>query len=473
LKALLRAVRSGLIAVLLAAIPIGLRAQDNPSTEAHAALAAYVAKPDASYAWRIHARYEHRGAEIIELRLNSQTWQDVPWKHQLLLVKPDRVVGENQGLLIIGGGRWRDEYDRVPTSSLLPEGAEIFVAIARRLRTVVAVVGQVPFQPLFDRREDELIAYTFDRYLDTGDEEWPLLLPMVKSAVRAMDASSGLAGREWGMPLRTFTVLGGSKRGWTAWLTAAVDSRVTALVPVVIDALNMARHFPYQSEVWGEPSEEIRPYTELNLHNVLASDEGRALREIVDPFSYRAAITQPKLIVLATNDGYFPVDSANLYWDELDGPKYLLYLPNDRHSVRDYARLVGTLRALHESGSSAAPLPTLEWEYRWADDALALCVRSDPAPRAVRVWTAASEDRDFRNAVWAAGPERRRDDRYVLSVSRPSAGYIAVFAEATYGRGRSAYSLSTNLAVLAAPSARDVGPHPVGSEGVCGSPGPL
>jgi hypothetical protein len=98
----------------------------------------------------------------------------------------------------------------------------------------VAVVGQVPFQPLFDRREDELIAYTFEQYLQTGDAEWPLLLPMVKSTVRAMDASSDVARREWHIPLPTFTVLGGSKRGWT---------------------------------------------------------------------------------VLATNDGYFPVDSANLYWD--------------------------------------------------------------------------------------------------------------------------------------------------------------
>lgn len=463
--------RSGLIALLLAASPIELRAQDGASIEAHAALAAYVAKPDASYAWQIHARYAHRGAEIIELRLHSQTWRDVLWKHQFLLIKPDRIVGENQGLLIIGGGRWREEYDGVPISSLLPDGAEIFVAIARRLRTVVAVVGQVPFQPLFDRREDELIAYTFEQYLRTGDAEWPLLLPMVKGTVRAMDASSEVARREWNMPLSTFTVLGGSKRGWTAWLTAAVDSRVTALAPVVIDALNMAEHFPYQSEVWGEPSEEIRPYTELNLHNVLASEEGSALREIVDPFSYRTAITQPKLIVLATNDAYFPVDSANLYWDELDGPKYLLYLPNDRHSIRDYARLIATLGALHESASSAARLPELEWEYRWASDALTLCVRSDPAPRVLRVWTAESADRDFRDAIWEDRREQRRDDAYVLTMPRPAAGYIAVFGEATFGRGRSAYSLSTNLAV-AAPSAGDDGPHPVGSEGLCRSLGP-
>ena len=103
-----------------------------------------------------------------------------------------------------------------------------------------------------------------------------------------------------------FTVLGGSKRGWTTWLTAAQDRRVTALAPAVLDALNMEQHFPYQTRTWGRPSEEIQPYTTLNLPEVLGSPAGEPLRRIVDPFEYRAAITQPKLVVLATNDRYFP-----------------------------------------------------------------------------------------------------------------------------------------------------------------------
>ena len=51
----------------------------------------------------------------------------------------------------------------------------------------------VPNQPLTfageaeKRSEDAIIAYSWDKYLRTGDEAWPLRLPMTKSVVRAMD----------------------------------------------------------------------------------------------------------------------------------------------------------------------------------------------------------------------------------------------------------------------------------------------
>ncbi|HZF29804.1 MAG TPA: PhoPQ-activated protein PqaA family protein [Gammaproteobacteria bacterium] len=456
--------------LLAAGATLAVASEPGELTAASGALASYVAKPDPTYGWQVRARYQKHGAEMVELTLESQTWRGGLWKHQMMLIKPSHVSDPGHGLLIVGGGRWRDSYETDAPPETLGDDADIFIAIARRLNTVVAVVGQVPFQPLFDRREDQLIAYTFDQYLHTGDTEWPLLLPMVKAAVRAMDASSEAAAKEWGTPLETFTVLGGSKRGWTTWLTAAVDRRVTGLVPAVIDALDMERHFPYQTEVWGAPSDKIRPYTDLNLDKVLGSDDGAALRRIVDPFEYRAAIVQPKLVVLATNDHYFPVDSANLYWDSLVGPKYLLYLPNNQHSIKDYRRLIPSLDALNRSVVTGESLPTLEWEYRFGDDTTTLCVRSTPTPRHVRLWSAPSADRDFREAVWTAAPDHGREHLYTFAIPRPATGYVGVFAEAEYGRGLFPYSFSTNLVVLAAPDVRAIGARPAGTPGVCDVP---
>jgi PhoPQ-activated pathogenicity-related protein len=340
------------------------------------------------------------------------------------------------------------------------------VAIARVLRTPVVVLGQVPYQPLFGLREDRLIAHSFDRYLATGDTEWPLLLPMVKSVVRAFDAASAESEREWGAPLERFTLIGGSKRGWTTWLTAAVDSRVTALAPIVIDALNMERHFPHQVEAWGAPSQSIAPYTELGLDKILASPQGKELREIVDPYSYRARLTQPKLVVLATNDQYFPLDSANLYFGDLSEPKRLLYLPNEPHSVRHYGPFIRALRALNEAAGGGEPLPQIDWEYVTADSGgTDLCVRA-PAARGVQLWRAASADRDFRDDEWKVAADSAGES-VRFSVPRPTNGYVAVFGQVAFGRALRAFTLSTSLDVLASPGEPPYGTKPPGVAGVC------
>jgi len=142
------------------------------------------------------------------------------------------VADPRHAVMVVGGGRWHHEFATGTAEEPFPDDGKLFVAIARALRSTVVVLGQVPFQPLFDLTEDRLIAHSFERYLATGDPEWPLLLPMVKSVVRALDASSEAAAQQWGAPLERFTVTGGSKRGWTTWLTAAVDPRVTAIAPI-------------------------------------------------------------------------------------------------------------------------------------------------------------------------------------------------------------------------------------------------
>jgi PhoPQ-activated pathogenicity-related protein len=434
------------------------------------ALARYVAKPDDSFKWELRTHYRAKGADAIELLVQSQTWQGIPWKHQVVLIKPHGLDEPEHALLIVGGGRWQESYaDPSPGDEDLPKGGNTFVALARLLHTVVVVVGQVPYQPMFDLSEDRLIAHTFDEYLRTGDQEWPLLLPMVKAVVRALDASNEASTREWNQPLKTFTVFGASKRGWTTWLTGAVEPRATALAPVVFDALNMAQHFPHQTAVFGAPSDEIKPYTELGLDQILTSDRGASLRRIVDPYSYLDALKQPKLIMIATNDAYFPSDSANLYWDALEGPKYLLYLPNEPHSIKHYTQTFRTLRAFERSVTGGTPLPKLEWEFVWDGQGAggSLCVRSDPKPTAVRLWTANAEGRDFRNATWTAGAEISARDAANLKLDPPTTGYRSVVAEVDYGHFLSAYSLSTNLAVLAAPGAAEPGPRPHGVTGVC------
>ena len=62
-----------------------------------------------------------------------------------------------------------------------------------------------------------------------------------------MDATVNFVGSSAGgsRTINHFVLTGGSKRGWTAWLAAAVDSRVTAVSPIVSDLLNMKKSFAH------------------------------------------------------------------------------------------------------------------------------------------------------------------------------------------------------------------------------------
>jgi PhoPQ-activated pathogenicity-related protein len=418
-----------------------------PTSSPKNALEDYVAAPDSSFGWHVLARYSPPGADVVALELTSQTWQGIVWKHQLYVFRPHAAgVDARQGLLVVGGGRWHDRFETEPAKEL-PDDAKIFLEMARRLDAVVAVVGQVPFQPMFDLNEDSLIAYTFDRYLKTGDADWPLLLPMVKSVVKAMDATQQFMISEWHEAPQRFTVLGGSKRGWTTWLLGAVEPRAAVLVPVVIDALNFRRNMPYQSTVWGAPSPALAPYTKLHLIDILGSSQGEALREIVDPYSYRKRLTQPKLVVVATNDPYFPLDALNLYWDALPPPKYILYAPNQTHSMDDYGRLIPTMNAVHRASEGGASLPAMKWEFQSRDHALRLCVRSVPEPGAVVAWTADSTDAGFVHARFSSQPVAADRGVFVFDLARPDSGYRAVFAETAFGAGDAKYTLSTNVRI--------------------------
>lgn len=437
------------------------------SIDSSSALARYVAETDTSYSWSVEARYKYRGADVVGIRLHSQSWRGHLWKHQLYVIKPPRVAESGHAVLVVAGGRWRDAYD-TQWSDSLPDEVDIFSRIASRLQSIIVVVAQIPYQPLFDRTEDQIIAYTFDQFLETGDSDWPLLLPMVKAVVRAMDAAEAVVHSEWEESIDSFTVVGGSKRGWTTWLVGAIDERVSAIVPIVIDALNMAAHFPYQSEVWGSPSAEIAPYTDRDLHLILGSDAGRDLRSIVDPFSYRSMLVQPKLVVVATNDDYFPVDSLNLYWRELPEPKFVLYLPNDGHSTDDFRRILRGLRFIHQSAAKIIEMPELSWEFQQDSTGLHLSIRSQPRPRRVRTWVASMSSRDFRDATWRSSRVRQRDGVYSSALERPENGHSAFFAELTFGRGRSAYSISTNLCVVSALPDLTDSPGIILQEDICG-----
>ena len=289
----------------------------------------YLNAEDASYKWTEKTTTEIEGCQVTVLRLTSQTWQGIKWRHWMHVIRPTEVKHAGQAMLVIGGGNSSKKEPSAKTFEVM-----LLREVAVQTGSVIVVVGQVPNQPLFDgKHEDSLIAHTFQQFLDTKDESWPALMPMTKAAMRAMDAATAFLAKKYEQKVEKFTVTGASKRGWTTWLTGAFDRRVEAIAPMVIDTLNFAKQMPLQVETFGQFSEEIDDYTKLDLPGKMMTEEGKRLVQIVDPYRYRERLAMPKLIVLGTNDRYWPVDAAKMYFGDLKGEKHIHEVPNAGHGL--------------------------------------------------------------------------------------------------------------------------------------------
>jgi PhoPQ-activated pathogenicity-related protein len=413
-------------------------------------LGEYVAAHDDSYAWFKRSEGSVLTCQYKELILTSQTWRGIPWKHQLFLLRPAQVdPTARHGLLMIAGGNWSDKLADQATQLKLPGEAQILAVLAETLKMPVAILLHVPQQPIFDgKREDQIIAYTFREFLKSGDASWPALLPMTKSAVRAMDATQEAMKKEWGIDVATFTVTGASKRGWTTWLTGAVDDRATAIAPMVIDMLNMSRHTKLQKESFGgKSSEQVDDYK--GLDEFIDTPRGGLLRKIVDPWEYRQRLTQPKLVILGTNDRYWPLDACDLYWDDLQGEKHLIYVPNNGHGLPDRARLIAGINALNRRVIKGQPLPKLDWSFKNGDGHVQLNVVSDVRPSRVVIWSATARTRDFRDSKWTSANAEAADATFIHRQPVPAEGHSAFLGEAVFNEGTDdQFWLSTNVRIV-------------------------
>lgn len=425
------------------------------ANSAHADLAEYLAKPDDSFAWELRQKTDAETATVYDLRLTSQTWHDIKWQHNLLLFVPKGVPATDTAVLMIEGGS-NTKLDAKPSLDTLLYGA----MLAAKVGAPCAVLKQVPNQPLFNNlKEDAAIAETFRRFMETKDESWPLLLPMVKSAVRGMDAVQAFCAKQTPLRIKKFIVTGASKRGWTTWLTSGSDPRVVALAPMVIDVLNMGPQMEHQKKELGDYSAQTGDY-----HKLLSRPEDaltRRLWQIVDPWSLRDKITQPKLVILGNNDPYWTTDALNLYWDGLAGPKWIHYVPNAGHdlSPRDEngkrqmpLRAIDALGAFARHQITGKPLPQLTWKHTDRAGRPALEITSTPAPKAARLWVAQAATHDFRQARWSAQAAKLDGSKASGAIDLPKTGSAAFYGALEYEIGGSTFHLCTQIRIVDAPA---------------------
>jgi PhoPQ-activated pathogenicity-related protein len=447
----------------MAGLPLALLAQQPARTPARAlsdqtALDRYVAAPDPHYAWKVLRESSADGVTTTLLEMTSQRWlteREVErplWTHWITVVRPAKVTSDVSLLYITGGSLDRPAPARPPAW---------LVDAARDTGTVTAELRLVPNQPIVfmddparkPRTEDDFIAYTWDKFLRTGDEKWPARLPMTKSAVRAMDAVAEFAAspQGGGSQVRRFVVSGASKRGWTTWTTAAVDRRVVAIVPAVIDMLNLEPSFVHHYRAYGTWSDAVTDYVDQGIMDWMGTPEFRKLMKLVEPYEYRDRLTMPKLLLNAAGDEFFLPDSSQFYFDGLKGETHVRYVPNAAHAL-EKSDALETLHSFYAAVVSGRPRPEVRWTFE-KDGSIKVTTKE--LLREVRLWQATNPAaRNFRLDVLGAayrdtpltpaGP-----NTWVARVPPPAKGWTAFFVEMTFpGGGKYPLKITSGVRVV-------------------------
>jgi PhoPQ-activated pathogenicity-related protein len=441
----------------------GLLAAGAVSAADQTALDRYVAAPDPNYKYELVSTIPGEGCTTYVLDMTSQQWKttaevDRPlWKHWVTIVKPDKVA-TTTGFLYITGGSNGDKPPAKPD--------EMLTSLALSTNSIASEVRMVPNEPLTfvgetkKRSEDGIIAYTWDKYLRTGDDSWPLRLPMTKAAVRALDTVTSFCKSQGpGMCPEKYVVAGGSKRGWTTWTTAAVDRRVVAIAPFVIDLLNIVPSFEHHYRAYGFWAPAVGDYVAMGIMDRTDTPEYRALMKIEEPYSYRDRLTMPKYMINATGDQFFLPDSSQFYFDGLKGEKHLRYVPNTKHSLAG-SDARESLQAFYESIVNETPRPDFSWQLE--KDGVIRVKTGAVKPAGVKLWQATDpKARDFRldtiGPAYHASPlEDQGGGVYSGKVEKPEQGWTAYFVELTYPAGGK-YPLKFTTSVYVMP---DVLPYP-------------
>ena len=229
---------------------------------------------------------------------------------------------------------------------------------------------------------------------------------------------------------------GGSKRGWTTWLTGASDKRVAAIAPMVIDILNMPVNLDYQVKMWKDYSVQIEDYVKLGIPQTARSEKGQAITTMVDPYSYRKKLTMPKMIFMGTNDEYWTVDAIKHYIDSIPGQNFVNYVPNVGHGLGDKRQALSGLSAFFGQTLAGTPYPILEWNISESRNGVTLKVSTTPDMLVDAIlWSTDSEDTDFRDEHWTGKSlELKKKKPAVVSAIQPfpETGYRAFYLDLRY-----------------------------------------
>jgi len=378
----------------------------------------YVWNTDQMMSWEIISKKKYDDLTFYHINLISHIWE-----HTVHVFVPSNIISDIV-LLRVGSG--------TIGSDCIPDKMMHNIAIATN--TVTAKLFSVPNQPIIFNDNESLIedaamAHSWYLYCEYDNPELLINFPMVKSVVNAITMLSEFCD------IKRCVLMGASKRAQTIWLTALIDKRVCAIIPLVFDTLNFQQTLPRHKQWYDDIN---HPLDEYHRYDIFTLDNLEKL-SIIDPYTYRDRIHIPKYIINSTGDKFFLPDSSNYYFHDISGTNLLLYISNTCHDL--HSLKTETICNFYQHIIHDIPFVTYEWKILRA----CIHISLQSLPKKQTIWYAINPiNRDFRLST--IGPNWKSidlienenwkityyPDCYELESLYRGPGYIAFYIEFEY-----------------------------------------
>ncbi|XP_026523025.1 autocrine proliferation repressor protein A-like [Notechis scutatus] len=378
------------------------------------ALEDYVNLPDPHYSYTLVSKEEHHDSTVYTINMTSLKWLEdsevdkTIWWHMVTMTTPKvykNAQMKKSCFLLLAGGR----------NDGLEEPAEYS---ADQIRTLAVTTGSYkhPFG-MKNITENSLFAYVLWRFINdpTTSLDWIIQFPMVKATVRALDTVADFLLKQPGedIQITTFMVLGSSKRGWIAWLTAAIDKRVVSFVSVVMDVLNFVENLHHQYRSYCGWSFALAPFYYINITQQIDHPRFELIASNIDPLKYNEHyINKTKYLLVASGDEMGQPDNSYYYFNQLTGEKYLRIIPNMNHALAFYEDSIGIPTAtFYLITMQNQQHPQVHWNRTVKNTGGTIYFSTDQEPSLIYAYYANTNDdtrRDFRMYV-LSGQEAKRN----------------------------------------------------------------
>ncbi|XP_042308521.1 autocrine proliferation repressor protein A-like [Sceloporus undulatus] len=466
-------------------LPLFLLAAVLPSvwlTEQKKALDEYVETYDSYYSYTLKKKETRLDTTIYTLNMTSLKWLNESevdrsiWWHELFIVVPKVQIMKDSCLLIPNSGR----NDGVPIPDF-DYNLDDIIDVAKSTGSCAALLRQIPNQPntfhkipiqeCKKRSADGGLSCSWWKFLNdkTAQPHTLLQFPMVKATVRAMDTITAFLLKESNrkMNVAKFTLAGISKRGWSSWLTAAVDNRVVSFFPFLADLLNMSENLHHQYRSYCGWTFLLKPLRNTNITQQLDEPRFKEMASHIDPLEYNGRYSkQAKYISVAAGDEIFQPDDSHYYFSELTGEKLFRIIPNIGHThtlfLGQRVTLLDSLKAFYVSTMQNLRRPQVSWNRMETNSSGIIHLFTDQEPSSTKCYfanTFGSKRRDFRLVVGPGIPnpvlwcqcrvEKVMPGVYKAEVDKPSKGWRGFFIEVTFpGPGDNTFVFTSELHII-------------------------